>query len=90
MVSPRSRLTSVGLLLLAMKESFDEVTIGMSRGKAHYKPPFLAPQLSMFFALARYMMVNITRSSSEVVLRTTKYTVIYPGVCGRKPGTVHP
>jgi hypothetical protein len=33
----------------------------------------------MFFALANYVVVKITRSSSDVVLQTTKHTVIYPG-----------
>jgi hypothetical protein len=32
----------------------------------------------VFFAPARYRVVKITDSSSEVVLRTTKHTVIYP------------
>jgi hypothetical protein len=31
-----------------------------------------------FFALAKYRVVKITCSSSKVVLRTTKHTVIYP------------
>jgi hypothetical protein len=31
------------------------------------------------FSLARYRVVKITRSYSEVVLRTTKHTIIYPG-----------
>jgi hypothetical protein len=34
--------------------------------------------LSVFFALARYRVVKIACSSSKVVLRTTKHTVIYP------------
>jgi hypothetical protein len=33
----------------------------------------------MFFAPARYMMLKIMCSSAEVVLRTTKHTVSYPG-----------
>jgi hypothetical protein len=35
--------------------------------------------MSVFFALARYRVVKIAHSSSEVVLRTTKHTVTYPG-----------
>jgi hypothetical protein len=77
MVLPRARPMSVGLLLLAMKRSFGEGTIRTSRGKAHCKSPFLAHQLSVFFALARYRVVKIAHYSFEVVLRTTKHTVVY-------------
>jgi hypothetical protein len=31
------------------------------------------------FSLARYRVIKIARSYSEVVLRTTKHTMIYPG-----------
>jgi hypothetical protein len=51
-----------------MKESFDEITIGMSSGKARYKSPFLARQLSVVFAPTRYRVVKITHFSFEVVL----------------------
>jgi hypothetical protein len=34
--------------------------------------------LSVFFALANYGVVKIVHSSSEVVLGTTKHTLIYP------------
>jgi hypothetical protein len=34
--------------------------------------------LSEFFAPTRYRVVKIVHSSSEVVLRTMKHTVIYP------------
>jgi hypothetical protein len=47
--------------------------------KARCKSPFLALQLSVFSALANYGVVKITRSYSEVVLLTTKHTMIYPG-----------
>jgi hypothetical protein len=47
------RLTPVGLLLLATKESFGEGTIKMSQGKAHCKSPFLAGQLVVFSTQAR-------------------------------------
>jgi hypothetical protein len=40
--------------------------------KAHCKSPFLVHQLSLFFALARYRVVKIACSYSEVVLRTMK------------------
>jgi hypothetical protein len=33
----------------------------------------------VFFAPARYRVVKITRSYSEVVLRTIKHTMVYPG-----------
>jgi hypothetical protein len=35
--------------------------------------------LSVFSALVNYGVVKIAHSSSEVVLRTTKQTMIYPG-----------
>jgi hypothetical protein len=46
----------------------DGETIRTSRGEARYKSPFLVRQLSVFFAPARYMVVNIACSYSEVVL----------------------
>jgi hypothetical protein len=42
------------------------------RRRAHRKSPFLSCQLSVFFALARYRVVKIACSCSEVVLRTMK------------------
>jgi hypothetical protein len=54
MVSPRARPTPVGLLPLATNESFSEVTIRTSKGKACCKSPFLVRQLSIFFSLTRY------------------------------------
>jgi hypothetical protein len=33
----------------------------------------------VFFALARYRVVKIAHSYFEVVLRTTKHTIVYPG-----------
>jgi hypothetical protein len=77
MVLPEARPMPVGLLLLATKESFGEGTIGTFRGKSRYKSPFLAHQLLLFFASARYRVVNITHSCFEVVLRTTKNTIYY-------------
>jgi hypothetical protein len=56
----------------------DEGTIGRYRGKARCKSPYLEHQLSAFFAPAGYIMVKIVHSSYEVVLQTTKHTVIYP------------
>jgi aromatic ring-opening dioxygenase LigB subunit len=45
----------------------------------------------VFFALARYRVVKIARSSYEVVLRTTKHMVIYPGSGPLIEGnTLHP
>jgi hypothetical protein len=46
----------------------DNGTIGTSRGKAGCKSPFLACQLSVFFAPPRHRVVKIARSCSEVVL----------------------
>jgi hypothetical protein len=60
--------------------SVDEGTIGTSRGKARCKSPFLARQLSVFFAPLRYMVVKIVCFCSEVVLRTTKHTMVYHGL----------
>jgi hypothetical protein len=57
----------------------DEGTIGMSSGKARYKYPFLLRQLSPFFAPARYRVVKIACSCSEMVLQNTKHTMFYPG-----------
>jgi hypothetical protein len=37
-------------------------------------------QLSVFFALIRYMVVKIARSSFEVILRAIKHTMINPGL----------
>jgi hypothetical protein len=48
--------------------STDEETIRTSRGKACYKSPFLAHQLSVFFALVRYRVVKTAHSSSKVIL----------------------
>jgi hypothetical protein len=41
--------------------------------------PLHGMQLSVFSAPARYWVVKIVCSSSEVVLQTTKHIVIYPG-----------
>jgi hypothetical protein len=35
--------------------------------------------LSVFFTPARYRVVKIVCSCSEVVLRTMKHTIVYPG-----------
>jgi hypothetical protein len=40
----------------------------MSSGVARYKSPFLARQLSVFFAPVRYRVVKIMCSYPEVVL----------------------
>jgi hypothetical protein len=40
----------------------------MSRGKVCFKSPYLACQLSVVFAPARYKVVKIVHSYSEVVL----------------------
>jgi hypothetical protein len=55
---------------LAATVSADDGTTRMSRGKARYKSPFLACQLSVFFAPARFRVVKITCSYSEMVLQT--------------------
>jgi hypothetical protein len=44
-----------------------------------YKLPYVFEgALLVFFALVRYRMIKIVRSSSEVALRTKKYMMIYP------------
>jgi hypothetical protein len=48
MVLPEARPTPMGLLSLAMNESFSDGIIGMSREEAQCKSPYLAHQLSMF------------------------------------------
>jgi hypothetical protein len=80
MVLPGARPTPVKWLPLAMNESFGEGTIRTSRGKARWKSPYLARQMSMLFAPARYRVVKIVHSYSEVVLRTTKHTMVYPAL----------
>jgi hypothetical protein len=76
---PEARPTPVGLLSLVMNESFGDGIIRTSRRKAHCKSPLLAHQLSVFFAPARCRVVKITCSCSEVILRTTKHTIVYSG-----------
>jgi hypothetical protein len=77
MVSLRARLMLVGLLPLATKENFGEVTIEMYRGKVCCKSPFLAPTVGIF-CTGKNWVVKKVHSSSKVVLRITKHTVIYP------------
>jgi hypothetical protein len=60
--------------------STDEGTIRTSRQKARYKSPILMHQLLVFSAPARYRVAKIMRSSSKVVLQTTKHIVIYTGL----------
>jgi hypothetical protein len=62
MVLPGAKLTPVELLSLVMNQSFGDGSIRT----------FLACQLSVFFALARYRVVKIVCSCSEVVLQTMK------------------
>jgi hypothetical protein len=60
--------------------SADEGTIRTSSGKARYKSPFLTRQLSVCFCTSKIHVVKIARSYSEVVLQTTKHTMVYPGL----------
>jgi hypothetical protein len=48
--------------------------------KMYCKSPSLTCQQSMFFPPARYMVVKIKHSYSEVVLQTTKHTIVYPNL----------
>jgi hypothetical protein len=64
--------------LSAATSSADDRTIETSRGKARYKSPFLACQLSVFF-ISKNRVVKNVHSSFEMVLRTTNHTMIYPG-----------
>jgi hypothetical protein len=79
MVSPREKTLHDKRSPSAATVSADEGTIGMSRGKARYKSPFLVRQLSVFFASTSYRVVKITCSYSEVVLRIKKHTMVYHG-----------
>jgi hypothetical protein len=70
---PHARSSPLAVMVIE-----DDGTIVTSRGVAHYKSPFMAYQLSGFFAPARYRVVTITCSYSEVVLRTmNNYRVHY-------------
>jgi hypothetical protein len=74
MVLPGARPTPVGVVVVG------DGTIRTSREEASYKSPYLAHQLSMFFAPARYRVVKIMCSYSKVVLQTMKnYKIVYPG-----------
>jgi hypothetical protein len=79
MVSPREKTTLNRCSLPVATASAGDGTIRMSRGKAHYKSPFLARQLLVLFAPRRNRVVRIERSNSEMVLRTIEHTIIYPG-----------
>jgi hypothetical protein len=68
MVLHEARPMLVGLLLLVINDNFGAGTIKTSSGKARYKSPFLARQLSMIFTPERYRMVKIACSCSEMVL----------------------
>jgi hypothetical protein len=67
-VSPREKPPPIKRSPSEETVNVDKGTIGMSKEKAHYKSPFLVHQLSVFSAMAKYMVVKITCSSSEVVL----------------------
>jgi hypothetical protein len=77
-VSPREKTSHDRHSPSTMTVSTDEGTNETSRGKAHCKSPYLAHQLLVFFTPIRYRVVKITCSYSEVVLWTTKHTIIYP------------
>jgi hypothetical protein len=53
MVSPWEKSSHDRRSLLAVTVSVDDGTIGTSRGKARYKSPYLARQLSLFSAPVR-------------------------------------
>jgi hypothetical protein len=57
----------------------DEGTIRTFRRKGCYKSPFLASQLLVFFEMTRYRVVKMACFYSDVVLQTTKHTIVYPG-----------
>jgi hypothetical protein len=78
-VSPRENPPHIKHSPSAAMMIADEGTIRACRGKLRCKSIFLAHQLSMFFAPARYMVVKIVHSYSDVVSRTTKHTMVYPG-----------
>jgi hypothetical protein len=80
MISPREKPRHHKRSPPVATVSSDDGTIRTSRGKACCKFPFPACQLSVFFALAIYRVVKITRSYFETVLRTTKHIIIYPSL----------
>jgi hypothetical protein len=79
MVSPKENPPHVKRSPSAAMVIADEGTIETFRGKTRCKSPLLGRQMSVFFELARYRVVKITRSCFEVALWTTKYTIVYPG-----------
>jgi hypothetical protein len=78
MVSPREEPSLNKCSPPVATASADDGTIGTSKWRAHYKSHFLAHQLLVFFAPVRYRMVKVAHSCSDVVLRTTKHTTVYP------------
>jgi hypothetical protein len=79
MVSPRGKTSLDRRSLVIEVMNADDGTIETSRGKARFKSPYLACQLSAFLAPARNRVVKIARSSSDMVLQTIEHTMIYPG-----------
>jgi hypothetical protein len=64
--------------LLAAMVSDDDGIVGTSSGKARCKSPSCAPTVSVFYT-DKNMVLKNTHSSNDVVLRTTKHRMIYPG-----------
>jgi hypothetical protein len=68
MVSPREKISHDRHSPSAAMVSIDGGSIGTSIGKACCNSPFLASQVLLFFAPARYRVVKIARSYSKMVL----------------------
>jgi hypothetical protein len=78
MVSPREKSSRDRHSPLAVAASGDEGTIGTSRGKSTLQIPLPSMPTVNIFYTSKNRVVNIVRSSSEMVLRTTKHIIIYP------------
>jgi hypothetical protein len=66
-VSPREKPLRDKCSLSVEETSANEGTIETSRGKARYKSPFLAHQLSMFSAPTNYVVVKITTLDEDLM-----------------------
>jgi hypothetical protein len=65
-------------MLVVMLQRWLQIVIVYNTPKTIYSRD--AVVVSVFFAPANYGVIKIVYSSSEVVLQTTKHTMIYPGL----------
>jgi hypothetical protein len=64
-------------MLVVMLQRWLQIVIVYNTPKTIYSRDVVV--VSVFFAPANYGVIKIVYSSSEVVLQTTKHTMIYPG-----------